>query len=386
MQSMDLCSDRQSHVERRGRGRGRGRGRDGRTDRALGEDRRVAEFDVLAQEVPGQNNLVSIPHHHPLFSPLHFVLLYPHGELDWHPNLKLIVGNNKEIMITLRDYAAYFMHDRDTQQWQNYSLFTRGARLFQEWIISNWARIDSAKLKYLRANQEHLRATTYKVVKDTAVAQQAGGGNATGATIGKPSVILPSSHVGSPRYMAMLFQDAMAVVRYHGKPDLFVTFTCNPNWPEIQNELRPGETAQDRADLVARVFKLKKEALLSDLEGGKIFGCPVAIVHVVEWQKRGLPHVHILLILKSNAKIHPEMVDGYICAELPNPENEPRLYRIVTQHLLHGPCGLINPKQACMQNGDCSKKYPKEWQDETDTSGDGYPKYRRRDDGNTYKK
>ncbi len=50
--------------------------------------------------------------------------------------------------------------------------------------------------------------------------------------------------------------DAMAMVLRIGKPDLFITFTCNPQWPEIQNNLYPGQRAVDRPDLVSRVFKL----------------------------------------------------------------------------------------------------------------------------------
>jgi hypothetical protein len=68
--------------------------------------------------------------------------------------------------------------------------------------------------------------------------------------------IPPATYHGSPRYMSSLYQDAMAIVRHYGFPDLFVTFTCNPNWPEIVRELKPGQTASDRPDLVSRVFNL----------------------------------------------------------------------------------------------------------------------------------
>ena len=49
----------------------------------------------------------------------------------------------------------------------------------------------------------------------------------------------------------------MAIVRCVGKPNLFITFTCNPTWPEIQAELLPNQSAVDRPDLTARVFNLK---------------------------------------------------------------------------------------------------------------------------------
>lgn len=52
-------------------------------------------------------------------------------------------------------------------------------------------------------------------------------------------------------------QDAMTYVRKHGRPDLFIIFTCNPEWSEIKNELFPGRTSKDRHDLISRVFHLK---------------------------------------------------------------------------------------------------------------------------------
>jgi hypothetical protein len=45
-------------------------------------------------------------------------------------------------------------------------------------------------------------------------------------------VILPSSFMGSPRAMQQNYQDAMAIVRKYGKPDLFITMTCNPQWKD----------------------------------------------------------------------------------------------------------------------------------------------------------
>jgi len=50
--------------------------------------------------------------------------------------------------------------------------------------------------------------------------------------IGK-MIILPSTFIGSPRNMLQNYQDAMAIVSKFGKPDLFITMTCNPKWREI---------------------------------------------------------------------------------------------------------------------------------------------------------
>src|SRR5277367_3156238 len=94
----------------------------------------------------------------------------------------------------------------------------------------------------------------------------------------------------------------MAIVRHCGKLDLFIIMTCNPFWPEITVELLPGQTAQDHPELVSRVFRLKLNAFLHDLMKKKVFGKAAAFIYVIKFQKRGLPHAHILIILDSRDK------------------------------------------------------------------------------------
>ena len=53
--------------------------------------------------------------------------------------------------------------------------------------------------------------------------------------------------------MCQQYQDAMAICRKYGRPDLFITMTCNPNWTEIGQNLHPGQRAADRPDIVDRV-------------------------------------------------------------------------------------------------------------------------------------
>ena len=55
------------------------------------------------------------------------------------------------------------------------------------------------------------------------------------------------------------------MVRKEGKPDLFLTFTCNPNWPEIKKELKNGEKPCYRPDIVSRVFRCKLDELKNDI-------------------------------------------------------------------------------------------------------------------------
>ncbi|KAH8942819.1 hypothetical protein BDL97_13G015800 [Sphagnum fallax] len=178
-------------------------------------------------------------------------------------------------------------------------------------------------------------------------------------------VVLPANFVGRPRHMNQLYQDSMAFVRKFGKPDLFITVMCNPNWPEILHELRRGEETNDRPDLTSKVFNMKLNALFKDLLQNGFLGTAVANIHVDQ--------------PRDNSKY-----DWIVCAELLDKSTHPELYNIVTSRMLHGPCGAFHPSCACMVNGVCSKGYPKTFQPQTKDSIDSYPTYRRRDDDRTF--
>ena len=105
-----------------------------------------------------------------------------------------------------------------------------------------------------------------------------------------------------------------------------------------------------------------------------VLGRPLAHVYTIEFQKRGLPHAHILVILADECKARdPTEYDRIVC------ELQPRLYCIVRRCMIHGPCGLINKNAPCMHNGSFSKHFPKQFSNVTTSTEDGYPLYRRRE-------
>jgi hypothetical protein len=78
----------------------------------------------------------------------------------------------------------------------------------------------------------------------------------------------------------------------------------------------------------------------------------------------------------------PEQYDMLICAELPNKKKFPELYRMVTKHMMHGPCGMLNPECPCTKDDpSCKDRYSRLFCDSTSQGKDSYPLYRRRDDG-----
>ncbi|XP_072090532.1 uncharacterized protein [Arachis hypogaea] len=136
-------------------------------------------------------------------------------------------------------------------------------------------------------------------------------------------IILPSSFTGGPRYMIQNSQDAMAICRVVGYPDIFLTFT---------------------------------------------------FVYTIEFQKRGLPHTHILLFLHHDDKFPMgEDIDQIISAEIPDKVNDPLYYEAVEKHIMHGPCGSIRKDSPCMENGQCMRHFPKRFVASTTIDEDDYP-------------
>ncbi|XP_010480897.2 PREDICTED: uncharacterized protein LOC104759696 [Camelina sativa] len=157
--------------------------------------------------------------------------------------------------------------------------------------------------------------------------------------------------------------------------------TANPNWQEIKDYLATygGTSANDIPDIECRVFKMKLDELLKDLEQGTFFSPSIAVLHTIEFQKRGLPHAHILLWLDNTPKQpSPGQINAIISAELPNKNEDPLGFELVEKHMMHGPCGMDRPSSPCMANKVCTKKYPRPYNEYTTIDQSGYIIYRRR--------
>ncbi|XP_010687212.1 uncharacterized protein LOC104901350 [Beta vulgaris subsp. vulgaris] len=192
--------------------------------------------------------------------------------------------------------------------------------------------MQASKLRWIALNQDKIRADLYKSLEDSLSP-----GEHNTEKVGRRT-IPPSSFVGSPRDMHQRYQDVIALVQK---------------------------------------FELKKDVL----ERG-ILAKVVAYVYVVEFQKRGIPHVHMLLILKQTDKLTtPDDYDIIVRAEIPDERREPELYKKVLKHMIQGPCGVHNRDCPCMKQGSCKKGFPKSFTNATIQQGnDSYPLYCRRQD------
>ncbi|GFX58301.1 helitron_like_N domain-containing protein [Trichonephila clavipes] len=234
-----------------------------------------------------------------------------------------------------------------------------------------YAKIETERLLYIRLNQTELRSEQYIHLRDAIVND----GNVNPNELGRMA-ILPSTFMGSPRHMHEYAQDAMTYVRAYGRPDLFVTFTCNPTWNEIKELLLVGQSSSDRHDITARVFKQKLKCLMDFIIKHHVFGETRCWMYSIEWQKRGLKHAHICVWLIN--KITPDQIDQIISAEIPDKHIDRNLFDLVTKIMIHGPCGAFNNNSPSMSDGKCTKRYPRKLVSDTITGNDGYPLYRRR--------
>ena len=122
---------------------------------------------------------------------------------------------------------------------------------------------------------------------------------------------------------------------WFGPPEFFITFTCNGDWHKLKENFREIESPSDRSNLMTRVFDGKLKALLKDLTEKNILGKVIASTYVIESQKRGYPHAHILLWLHKNVKIRNLAdVNQLVCAKIPDPNKYPKLYHMIKNHMI----------------------------------------------------
>ncbi|CAN0837890.1 ATP-dependent DNA helicase PIF1 [Linum grandiflorum] len=305
---------------------------------------------IVNNKATGLTRITSL---NPLFDSLHFPLLFPHGNDGFHNRIRYNAAYRdpakKRKYITQREYYCFRLQYRNTEG----KTLIRAGRALQHFCIDAFTTIEQNRLTYLRLNQKKLRSDLYNGLADALHRV-----DLTACNIGR--TINPSSFTGSIRYMQQLYQDAMAVCGHYKNPDLFITFTCNAQWPEIVNAFKDdvGTHGEDKPMIVARVFRMRLELLKKDLKKAHYFGRSVADMHTVEFQKR--------------------IVDKLISAELPDPLIDPVGYEAVTKFMLHGPCGEARLTSPCMKDGKCSKFFPKPFASETTFGKNGYVTYRRR--------
>jgi len=118
---------------------------------------------------------MQIDYRHPFYVSLHYVLLFPTGQLGWHPCIEYKAGemvpdagelepnageNNegqvqpskKRKYITQTEYFAYRLHPC----FEESNHIFRAGKLFQEYIVDAWALCEQAHLLWVQTHQKEL--------------------------------------------------------------------------------------------------------------------------------------------------------------------------------------------------------------------------------------
>lgn len=214
---------------------------------------------------------------HALYHTLAYPLLFPTGRTGWHDSM-VCWHRGQQHRVTLLEWSRFTLMHRDAP-----TFVQRCERLALEFYCDLYAQYEArcAAFHSLPRQQAMYRSASYAAVHDAL--QRDASRLHDVRNVGRP-MILPSSFVGSPRFYHQLYLDAMTLPHRYHKPDLFITITCNPCWPEITSAIPAGSHWRFHPDIVGRVFMLKFKAILSEIKDDRIFGEVLAYVWRVEWQ------------------------------------------------------------------------------------------------------
>lgn len=201
------------------------------------------------------------------YLPLHYPLLFAYGEDGYFTDIpRNKPPGAKRSSLSLKEFLCFRLQDRIREG----SQLLKSGRLLQQFMVDAYVMMDTQRLLWIRYNQPALRVETYKNLSDASLRGD------TGEASGR-RVILPSSYTGGQRWMTQNYQDSLAICKWIGYPSLFITFTCNPKWPEITRFCKKkGVKPDGRPDVLNRVFRLKLNQMIADFKEGKVFGTPKA--------------------------------------------------------------------------------------------------------------
>ncbi|CAN0154752.1 unnamed protein product, partial [Laminaria digitata] len=189
---------------------------------------------------------------HPWYEPAQYPMLRPSGEDGWTPSTQSTRGRRH---VTLSRHC--------TQEILRSTYLTSAGRLFGEWACDSASRLQVERLSFIQYNQQRLvpfteiRAsvtTGGRGTRGRGCRRMRGRGRRDVNTrVVEPHpgslpdrIILPASFTTSPRWYRNYLEDALAVGARLGSPTFFITLTANTRWPEIVDELLPGQCASDR--------------------------------------------------------------------------------------------------------------------------------------------
>ncbi|KAJ5735091.1 uncharacterized protein N7483_000216 [Penicillium malachiteum] len=195
--------------------------------------------------------------------------------------------------LSAQQFFAYYLFKRPGE----FNTLHHGGMLYQQLLVDQYASIVQARLEWLRFHQPEIRADTYANLRtaiDTATTD-----GATGSSEFDERFILPASYTGSPSFMWKIRQNAFAIAFVLGPSALFIMMTGNSAWQEVEAEIEDSQKPLDRADIISWGFQQKKQQLFREIQEKEIFGTCTGRFSTIEYQKRTLTHIHLMVFWRT---------------------------------------------------------------------------------------
>jgi hypothetical protein len=115
-------------------------------------------------------------------------------------------------------------------------------------------------------DQPRQKRNTYSVEDDLDEEERCGAGY-----IDEPrkESYIPDSVHGSQCHLSVLAKNALVLVAEYSCLHVFLTLTCNPEWPEIQSLVTNGQTVFDCPEVTVPFFKSRLDKFKTNIRNGK---------------------------------------------------------------------------------------------------------------------
>ena len=129
-----------------------------------------------------------------------YPLLFPTGEIGWHINMKNPTTGRKITQLQFYQHRIAYRHDP-------FPSLHYSRKLFQQYAVDEWMRVESNRLNYFRTHQNNLRSELYFGLMDHLENEPM---DPNIRNPGRP-FILPSTFIGGKRHTQQNYQDFMAI-------------------------------------------------------------------------------------------------------------------------------------------------------------------------------
>ena len=125
----------------------------------------TGSHDIIVYRKNQHQQFFRISNSHPLYPSLHYVLLFPTGQMSWYPWICYKAQEDQEQrdnsrqFVSLNEYLRYRFYIHPPHIESNH--FFLAGKLFQAYVCESWAIAEQKRLGQLEAIQKQLRVELY---------------------------------------------------------------------------------------------------------------------------------------------------------------------------------------------------------------------------------